>query len=626
MSNYLFAMGKEDSVRAILSGLSVGEESPEVTLERQANGWWALVVERRAQHVASSIQQTENGQSLFFRGSCIDHEGESMVLGAPGFSAWCDRDLTRTPIDLEGAFVLAAWDEERLLLQNDLFSLFPICWFSTDDVIVASDSLYILSRMRSALNLPCKLNRRVMYSRAWTHGLACAVMSNETMVKGIQIISPGKHLEVSLLSSDNRLSDRPPLVARMIHRDIKRVFVIEDQSYPLALAKSTRRLFSTIMTVLHLPDAHIQLGLSGGLDSRLLLALLRRNPSAMSRVSIITNTHSSRQCDFDVVTQLSESFGFEFNNDKAEMNEHLRNPLVRSEQIANPFGLWVLSSMGIFDMMYFHGSFWVHPNVIDLGGHGAETVKGTFSTKSLSDYLHRMRVTRHFWKKLPSLRRNWKRWNSIYQEMSSTLRSSGVDMEEGGAIQWHHLCYKSAIQNGRFIDRSCIALRPFLQRSLYALSRSEHNPFLTPGEDEATLLHDMLILIDPELAAHPFENPKNNVDSDYIKGRISALNTDISFDDIEPYAIHGSVTDIANGPANAFMSMVQDFDIGDEDRRAAILLKLEVCWQKIAGTGLGNIYESAYELARERLADMDCYLPNAGTPAAKILALSMVDY
>jgi hypothetical protein len=345
----------------------------------------------------------------------------------------------------------------------------------------------------------------------------------------------------------------------------------------------------------------------------------------MSRVSIITNTHSSRQSDFDVVTQLSESFGFDFNNEEAEMSEHLRTPLVRSEHITNPLGLWVLSSMGIFDMMYLHGSYWVHPNVIDLGGHGAEAVKGTFSTKSLSDYLHRMRVTRHSWKKLPSLRRNWKRWNSIHLEMSSALRTSGVDMEEGGAIQWHYLCYKSAIQNGRFIDRSCIALRPFLQRSLYALSRFEDHPFLTYSEGQATLLHDMLILIDPELATHPFDNPKNDVDSDYIEGRISALNQEISFDDIEPYAIHGSVTDIANGPANAFMSMVQDFDIGDEDQRTAILSKLEVCWQKIAGTGLGAIYESAYELARDRLEDQDCYLANAGTPAAKILALSMVD-
>jgi len=199
-------------------------------------------------------------------------------------------------------------------------------------------------------------------------------------------------------------------------------------------------------------------------------------------------------------------------------------------------------------------------------------------------------------------------------------------MGEEGAIQWHHLCYKSAIQSGRFIDRSCIGLRPFLQRSLYALSRFEHNPFLTSGKGQATMLHDMLILIDPELAAHPFENSKNDVDSDYIKKRISVLNQDISFDDIEPYVIHGYVTDIANGPANAFMSMVQDYDIGDEDRRSAILSKLEVCWQKIAGTGIGDIYESAYELARERLEDQDCFLANAGAPAAKILALSMVDY
>jgi len=623
MSNYLFAMGKEDSVRALLSGLSVDGDSPEVTLEQQANGWWALVVERRAQHVASSIQQTENGQSLFFRGYCIDHEGESMVLGAPGFSAWCDRDLTRTPLDLEGTFVLAAWDEERLLLQNDLFSLFPVCWFSTNEVVVASDSLYLLSRMRRALGLPCKLNKRVMYSRAWTHGLACAVMSNETIVKGIQILSPGKHIEVNF--------NRPKPMAKLVHIPIKQIFLQEFSSYSSALVDSTRKFHSSIMSLLHFEDVHINFGLSGGLDSRIILAILLKNPELMNKVSITTNTHASRRGDFEVVSELAEKYGFRFNNMKEELSEYRKHSTTKSVSEKNGFGFWVLSCMGLFDMMYFHDSYWKNPNVLDMGGHGAEAVKGTFSSMRFEVLLHRktmnrkFRFTRAYWRDRRMVKNSQRRWNAIRQEVSDGLLSSGIDLDESGALQWHYLCYKSPIQNGRFIDRSCIALRPFLQRNLYALSRFEHNPFLTSGEGQATLLHDMLILIDPELAAHPFENSKNDVDSDYIEERITALNQEISFDDIKPYAIHGSVTDIANGPANAFMSMVQNYDIGDEDRRSAILSKLEVCWQKIAGTGLGEIYESAYELARERLEDQDCYLANAGTPAAKILALSMVD-
>jgi len=623
MSNYLFAMGKEDSVRALLSGLSVNEDSPEVTLEQQANGWWALVVERRAQHVASSIQQTENGQSLFFRGYCIDHEGESMVLGAPGFSAWCDRDLTRTPLDIEGAFVLGVWDEERLLLQNDLFSLFSMCWFSTDGIVVASDSLYLLSRMRRALGMPCKLNRRVMYSRAWTHGLACAAMSNETIVSGIQILSPGKHIEVNF--------NRPKPMAKMVHIPLKQIFLQDLSSYSSALVDSTRKFYSSTMSLIHLENVHINFGLSGGLDSRIILAILLKNPDLMNKVSITTNPHASRRGDFEVVSELAEKYGFRFNNMKEELSEHRKHSIVESITVKNSFGFWVLSSMGLFDMMYLQNSYWNNPNVLEMGGHGAETVKGTFASMKLEDILprktmtHKFRFTRAYWRERRMVKNSQRRWNAIRQEMSDGLKSSGIDFVESGALQWHHLCYKSAIHNGRFIDRSCIALRPFLQRNLYALSRFEHNPFLTSSEGEATMLHDMLILIDPELAAHPFENPKKDVDSDYIKGRISVLNQEISFDDIEPYVIHGSVMDIANGPANAFMSMVQDFDIGDEDQRTAILSKLEVCWQKIAGTGLGEIYESAYELARERLEVQDCYLANAGTPAAKILALSMVD-
>ena len=42
--------------------------------------------------------------------------------------------------------------------------------------------------------------------------------------------------------------------------------------------------------------------------------------------------------------------------------------------------------MGIFDMMYLHDSYWPKPYIIDMGGHGAESIKGTFSAMKFEDY------------------------------------------------------------------------------------------------------------------------------------------------------------------------------------------------------------------------------------------------
>jgi hypothetical protein len=135
----------------------------------------------------------------------------------------------------------------------------------------------------------------------------------------------------------------------------------------------------------------------------------------------------------------------------------------------------------------------------------------------------------------------------------------------------------------------------------------------------------MLILLDPELALQPFENSKNDLDQTYIESRLESINSAISFDDIQPYTIFGAVTDIVNGPPATFMAMVEEYDIGEKNPKAAVLDMLEQHWSKISDTKLGEVYQSAYDTAKERLLDPDFYPPSAGTPAAKIISLLMTD-
>ena len=73
------------------------------------------------------------------------------------------------------------------------------------------------------------------------------------------------------------------------------------------------------------------------------------------------------------------------------------------------------------------------------------------------------------------------------------------------------------------------------------------------------------------------------------------------------------------------MSMVNDLDFEGNDMKKMTLKLLEENWSKIEGTRIGEIYQSAYDMAKVRLMDSDFYPPSAGTPAAKIIALSMID-
>ena len=175
------------------------------------------------------------------------------------------------------------------------------------------------------------------------------------------------------------------------------------------------------------------------------------------------------------------------------------------------------------------------------------------------------------------------------------------------------------------MDCSAIGIRPFIQHSLFALSISEINPFKYVKKGEPTMLHDMLILLNPELASIEFENSKANISEEYIQSRLEALGGSLKLSEIESYKIYGSINEMKNGPPKSFLKMVKhDFKYDGNDIDS-ILGALERAWNKITDGEVKAAYASAYETAIERLGDPDFYPPSAGTPAAKIISLSLLD-
>ena len=139
------------------------------------------------------------------------------------------------------------------------------------------------------------------------------------------------------------------------------------------------------------------------------------------------------------------------------------------------------------------------------------------------------------------------------------------------------------------------------------------------------MLHDMLIILNPELAAIDFENKKSNISEDYIQSRLEALGGRLQLSECQPYAIFGKVSDMENGPPQSFLNMVPRIFVEDEDVKTSILKTMESVWSSIEDDALRKVYQSAYDTAKERLTDPDYYPPSAGAPAAKIVSLGLLD-
>ncbi|HIH83062.1 MAG TPA: hypothetical protein HA340_03855, partial [Candidatus Thalassarchaeaceae archaeon] len=244
---------------------SLPSNSDECTVGAQSETVSYLVVERKDDNPEPSIHSVENElgekENFFFKGWIVDHDKKAVALGAKGFKEYCapSEGMTSSPLDAEGSFVLAAWDENKLLIQNDQFSLFPVLYFSTPNAVVASDSLFVLSTIRKALGLPCALNKNVVYSRAWTHGLACAVMSHETMVKGINFLTPGSHISVEINSFKlHRFNIFNSSAAKIIQRNVKSIFQSNHLSYQESLLEGIRQLVGSISAIMGLDNVRIK--------------------------------------------------------------------------------------------------------------------------------------------------------------------------------------------------------------------------------------------------------------------------------------------------------------------------------------------------------------------------------
>jgi len=628
LSNYLFAYGSNKSIHQIHELIT--QEHPnnsEITVLDTKNNTSVLTVSR-----TKSIFEIDEAIH-FFKGWFQDHESRGIVLGGNGFEDWVKDGVNRelvTKTDYEGAYVSAIFSDEKLSVRNDTFSYLPVIHFSSKKLFVCSDSMYIISEVRKALGMPCKLNKKVMHSRAWTHGLACAVMSNQTQIEGVELLSPGKHIEIDIqkkMFSSAYLLETKNIVKSA---NLKQAFAIQFENYQLAIRDAATRMAQSTLSLLEIDDVMIKFGLSGGLDSRVILAAVLQKPELLENISISTNAHPSRKGDYDVVEKLSKLFSFEFNNPEKIRNQKKKHSL-KVEKIDDRFALWVLSSMGLFDMMYLHDSYWPEPHIIDMGGHGAESIKGTFSPMRFEHYIKPKKISTKakFSRKGFRYMREAKEANivhdSIRSELSNALATSGIDLDEYASIQWHYLCYKSPIANGRFLDCSSIGIRPFIQHSLFALSVSEINPFKQVKRGDPTMLHDMLILLNPELAAIDFENEKTNISKEYIQSRLDELGGPLQLSKSEPYTIYGSIGEMKNGPPNTFLKMVKhDFEENESDIQS-ILGALERSWENITDKEVKAAYLSAYETAKERLEDPDYYPPSAGTPAAKIISLSLLD-
>jgi hypothetical protein len=514
-----------------------------------------------------------------FKGYAIDHEGEQLIFSGGDASP----DVS-TP--LEGCYFRVQQAGYRTTLSNDLFAQLAMIYFEAPGIVAVSDSLFVLTRLRKFLGLPCKMDAEVMMGRSWINGMSAQLLNDRTSVEGIYFSPPATVLTV----------DVPGPRLSVERRAAPRVFGGGVECYRETIREGARRTAALIRTMLDIPEASVRLDLSGGVDSRVCLAAGLR---AGGGKSVQIGTVPAREDDFPIVKSLSEKFGFPINQPQPVDGQGQTESLDQT-------GLWMLSCAGIYDPLYAPKRAVRNAGDFVIGGHGAELYKGNFGWRPIH------RIARHVPKVSDEFRR----------QCEAGLECIGIDPRDSWGSEWHYLGYRNALHAGRSTMTSLLGSRPLLQRKLLGLSHSPLNEFPAPRKGAPSIVSDLLMALHPELAAEPFDDPRKDMPKSYIQERSRFLG---AMDDIQPYEVVGEPRKVDSGPPAFFERLVNETGFALGRFTKAGISKLADAAAGAIPAELRSVYAPLVDMARHDLADPILAGARPAMAAGKVLAFTLAD-
>lgn len=249
----------DEAAGVVIGRLSLGILNRETHPARDATGHWHALLEGEIHDDADERRRLER---LGCRFSSTDH-AEILLQGYIHQGA-------RFLHDLSGSFVAALWNssERRLVLVNDRFGMKPLYYAEgVDRLVFASELKAILSdRAVSRAMSPRGISQFFMFGQLW---------NEDTLVQSIRALPAGSLLEYEAASGQVRLETYRGAVetgerAASEEEALERI----DCAFGRAIECQTR------------VATHLGLSLSGGLDSRTILAALDPKRSRVTTVSM----------------------------------------------------------------------------------------------------------------------------------------------------------------------------------------------------------------------------------------------------------------------------------------------------------------------------------------------------
>lgn len=405
----------------------------------------------------------------YFKGYYIDHGKEKV-----GFSQF--RDMNKSY--LEGCFINIEQhlDKGVVILNNDVFGLMPLLYSFEKDAVIVSDSLYFIKKLRDGLGYKSTLDDHNFIARTYINAITSHSMSSSTIFNEIKYALPGSVLDINI---------KAEMLVKVSHEGARNIFRLQDLSYEEIIKKAAHQLCGSLGGIVNSGILPCNFDLTGGLDSRLVLAAVT---PFFGTDKLTVGSSTKHQDDFTIAKKICDSFNI-------TLNEKYNSENIK----IHPGAMWLASNAGFTDTLYASNFQRKDGFRFNIGGHGAEIYKGNYG-----------------WRKVSDIGKNYENkeiYNYLQRELEQGLLEFGIDPDDEIGSEWHYLAFRNAIHGSRGTQVSNFYLRPLMMKFMVHNIKIEKKT----NKYKANPISDMLTFINPELAKMDFDDKRKNITQDNIE-------------------------------------------------------------------------------------------------------------
>ncbi|GEL95188.1 hypothetical protein [Cellulomonas composti] len=551
----------------------------------------------RASRVTGRMPTVPTGE--FFRGTAMVPEHAAIAFGAQGWSALPDA-VRRDPHGVSGEFVLVSWDTATVRVRRDVLGSVPLARTQGPGFAAVGDSLLVLADLRAWLASPVTPDERSLLSRTSTLSICHQQLGERTHVREVAYVAAARGVGVDVASLTTRV-DGPSLVDRVV--DVE----LDDVAALRAAATFVVRAMGTLAAR---DDWDVRLLLSGGYDSRLLLAGAVRFGTHRTLVVETTDHGPSSAGDVAVVRDLAARYRLLLNVPRRLHGER--------RWLDSPLAVVASGTLGFYDTVAERRT--ARRGDVGITGLGAGVYKGAWGWVPVRS----MRTVRAVPKDVRDL---------VADELADGVRATGGDPGWADASELSYAGFRNGLHGGAGgLLTGMTSLRPLNEVGLAAVGhrrtdgrpalRRRHRARLRGAVEQP--MADLLALVDPELAVLPYDSPERALPPATVARRLEALGGPLGREAEREIELLGVPADVPYGPTRLGLGIAERRGFGGLIEAEHLLALADDGVEALTDRTVRDAYARLLRDARVALVDEGRHPRDAGAATGKLLAATML--